>query len=295
MSKGYFAILASTFLYGWFGVLVKIIGDGIPIFYQSFTRNIIMAFVLVILLLVSQKGFRITHRKDVYKILARSSFGFINITTALIAFQELSIGLAYILFFAGLLFGSFVIGAIYNKEKLNRIKVISLFLTVLGVAFAYAYRIEMTGEFVNVILAIVSGVSVAFWNIFAQHINEDISATALNLYDALLLATFSCIGSLLVHETWVVPSLSIEWGANIGMAVTFIFAGILVPYGFRRIEAQIGSILMPLEIVFGVLIGYIFFRDTIHVALIVGCVLIIIASALPHVWELRGSRRIHKR
>jgi drug/metabolite transporter (DMT)-like permease len=293
-SKGYFAVLLSTFFYGWFGVLVKMIGDSIPIFYQSVSRNFLIAFVSLIFLVIYKRGFRITCKEDVFKIIARASFGFINITTALIAFKNLSIGLAYILFFAGLLFGSFAIGAFYSKEKLTRIKVISLLLTVIGVILAYAYRIEISGEIVYVLLAIVSGVCVAFWNIFAQYISDDITATALNFYDAILLMTFSLVASLFVQETWVSPNVSIEWIANIGMAITFIFAGILVPYGFRRVEAQIGSILMPLEIVFGVLFGYIIFRDDIHIALVVGCALIIIASVLPHVWELRGSKRIHK-
>ena len=182
-----------------------------------------------------------------------------------------------------------------DKEKLTNIKLISLCLTVLGVVFAYAYRTEIKGEFVYMILAIVSGICVAFWSILAQYISKDISATTLNLYDAILLATFSCIASLFVREMWVSPSMSIEWIANIGMAVTFLFAGILVPYGFRRVEAQVGSILMPMEVVFGVLFGFIFFRDAIHIALFVGCALIIIASVLPHVWDLRDSRRNRRR
>lgn len=165
---------------------------------------------------------------------------------------------------------------------------------MLGVILAYAYRIEIAGEFIFVILAIVSGVCVSFWNIFAQYISDDISAIALSFYDSVLIVAFSSIASLVFQETWVAPIMSIEWIANISMAVTFIFAGILIPYGFRRIEAQIGSILMPLEIVFGVLIGYLFFRDGIHITIVVGCILIIIASVLPHVRDLRGSRRIHR-
>lgn len=293
-SKGYLAILLSTFLYGWFGVLVKMMGDSIPIFYQSVSRNIIIAFISLILLFSYNKHLRITHKEDLLKIIARSAFGFINISTALIAFQKLPIGLAYILFYAGLLFGSFAIGAVYSKEKLNLIKVISLFFTVLGVILAYAYRIEITGELVYVVLAIVSGVCVAFWNIFAQYISDDISSIALSFYDSVLIVAFSSIASLVFQESWVAPTMSIEWIANISMAVTFIFAGILIPYGFRRVEAQIGSILMPLEIVFGVLIGYLFFRDGINIAIVVGCALIIIASILPHAKELRGSRRIHR-
>ena len=115
-AKGYLAILTTTFLYGWFGVFVKIIGDSMPIFFQSLSRNVLIASVLLILLISTQKGIRIPQKADVLKIFARSIFGFINITTALIAFQKLSIGLVYILFFSGLLLGSFAIGTIYNKH-----------------------------------------------------------------------------------------------------------------------------------------------------------------------------------
>lgn len=102
-------------------MLVKMIGDSIPIFYQSVSRNIIIAFISLILLICYKKHLQVTHKDELFKIIARSAFGFINISTALIAFQKLPIGLAYILFYAGLLFGSFAIGAVYGKEKLNLI------------------------------------------------------------------------------------------------------------------------------------------------------------------------------
>lgn len=293
--KGYFAILFATFLYGWFGVLVKLIGSDIPIFYQTFARNAVMALILLLFLTGAKINIFAVQRKDMYKIIARSTFGLINISAALIAFQHLSIGLAYILFFAGLLLGSFLIGTIINGEKLTKMKVISLALTMSGVMLAYAYRTQVSGEILYVTLAIISGVCVAFWNIIAQHIRHEISAATLNFFDAVLLTIFSGAASLLVQEARVLPSLSIAWIANVLMMGTFIFAGILIPYGFRKVEAHVGSILMPLEIVFGVLFGVLIFQESLRISLVVGCACIILASILPYVWELRGNRHIHTR
>ncbi len=291
-TKGYVAILFSTFLYGWFGVLVKMIGTEIPIFFQTLSRNSVIVGALFVILVLSRQKFRITHTSDLYKIVARASFGFVNVSTALVAFQQLSIGLAYILFFAGLMFGSFAIGTIYDKEKLSKIKLISLSLTIAGVITVYAYRTELSGDIIYMFLAVFSGLCVAFWNVFARYIREDLSATALGYYDSIFLALFSLIASLLFRETWVLPSFSTVWGANMAMALTFICAGVLVPYGFRRVEVQVGSILLPLEIVFGVVFGYLFFHEVVNLPLIIGCALIIVASVLPHVWEMLYSRRI---
>lgn len=293
-TKGYLAILTSTFLYGWFGVLVKLIGDGIPIFYQSLTRNILIVTVLLAVVIGSRTNLRRVRRGDLVRIVTRSSFGFVNICTALLAFNHLSIGLAYILFFSGLLLASIVIGVLLNRERLTRVSLISLGLTFVGVIFAYSYRTEVSGDVLYMILALLSGGCVAFWSIIAKHISADISATILNLYDAALLAVFSGIFSVVVGERWVTPTVSTAWIANLCMAITFIFAGILVPYGFRRVSTHIGSILTTLEIVFGVIFGWLFFNEMLHITMILGCVLIIIASTLPHVAERADNMHTHR-
>ncbi len=294
-TKGYLAILFSTFLYGWFGVFVNLIGDSIPLFYQTFTRNILMSSVLGLYLIITNQTLRTKSKGDYGKIVVRFFFGFINITTALVSFQKLSIGFAYILFFFGLLLGSFAIGTFINKERVNRIKILSLGITLLGVILAHAYRTQVAGEILYITLAVISGVAVAFWNVLSQYISKDISAAVLNFSDAVLLCITSFVFSLVIKETWSIPSVSTAWIANAGLAITFIIAGTLVPYGFRRVETQLGAILTPLEIVFGVILGYLFFKDQVTYALIIGCVLIIVASILPSVWDLRDNKRIRTR
>ncbi len=294
-SKGYLAILTTTFLYGWFGVFVKIIGDTLPFFYQMMTRNAFVAIVLLILLLSMRKRIVTPTWSDGAKIVGRGVVGAISMTICFIVFKELSIGLAYLSFFVGLLFGGFILGSLVNREKLTWLKVFALGLAVIGITLAYVWRIGIVGDLLLVGLAIVAGVASSAWNVFTQHINHRHSAMELNLYDYCIGFVFTLFFTLAIQEPWTFPEFTTPWITSFAFAVVFIFTGFLIPYGFRRIEAQIGSIMSPLEIVFGIIIGYLVLREPVNLAMIVGCVCITTAAVLPYMGILSDIARNRRR
>lgn len=294
-SKGYFAILFTTFLYGWFGVFVKIIGDTLPFFYQMMTRNAFVVMVLLVFLVITRNRIVIPTWSDGAKIVGRGVVGAISMTICFMVFKELTIGLAYLSFFVGLLFGGFILGTVVNREKLTWIKVFALALAVIGITLAYVWRIGKVGDLLLVSLAIVAGVASSAWNVFTQHISRRHSAMELNLYDYCIGFVFTLYFTLALQEPWVLPELTTPWITSFAFAVVFILTGFLIPYGFRRIEAQIGSIMSPLEIVFGIIIGYLVLHEPVNVAMIVGCVCITIAAVLPYIGVLSDTVRTRRR
>lgn len=60
-------------------------------------------------------------------------------------------------------------------------------------------------------------------------------------------------------------------------------------YGFKRLEAQIGTLVMPMEVFFAALFGFIFYRETLTILTILGGLLIISGIVIPN---LRFAKKI---
>ncbi|MBP6993939.1 DMT family transporter [Candidatus Woesebacteria bacterium] len=294
-SRGYSAILFSTFLYGWYGVFVKILGDKIPIFYQSSVRNALTVGVLLLILYVSQKHILVPGRKDLRYVVLRGLLGSVSFFLSFISFQHLSIALAYLAFYGGLLSGGFAIGFIFNREKLTTTKVLSLSLAFVGIVLAYAYRVQQVTDVVYVGLVFIAGIATSGWNIIPQYIDKKHTFLELNLFDFIIALLVNIALSIALREQWIGVSVSAPWLANLGLTVTLLISGLLVPYGFRKVEAQIGSIIMPLEIVFGIAIGFVVLHDHVSFAMIMGSLCIIAAVALPYMVELLDKTHIRRR
>ena len=294
-SKGYSTILFSTFLYGWYGVFVKILGDKIPIFYQSSVRNLLTVCVLLVLVYIGGNRILAPHRRDAMRILLRGLVGSLSFFLSFVAFQHLSIALAYLAFYGGMLSGGFTLGYIFNKEKLTMLKAASLVLAFVGIVLAFVYRIQQVADVSYVLLIFVAGIATSAWNVIPQHISSKHGFLELNTFDFIIALVVNVVLSVVLQEQWVIPTLSTPWFANIGLTVTLLLSGLLVPYGFRKVEAQIGSIIMPLEIVFGIGIGYVVLHDHVSLAMIVGSLCIIAAATLPYAAELRDKTHTHRR
>ena len=67
--------------------------------------------------------------------------------------------------------------------------------------------------------------------------------------------------------------------------IGFAFANLTATYflikGFKTVEAQKGSLILPLEIVFASIIGYLIFNEILKPEVYFGGILILLAAILP--------------
>ena len=130
--KGILFILMAAFFFSLMSVFVRLSGD-VPTMQKAFFRNIVAAFVAVVILLRS--GQRVSLKKEnLPPLLLRSIFGTIGILANFWAVDNLGIADANMLnklspFFA-ILMSIFILG-----EKPNRIEWLSVLLAFIGAAF----------------------------------------------------------------------------------------------------------------------------------------------------------------
>lgn len=286
-SSGLFALFIATAIYGLYGSFSRLIGLNFGVFSQNLIRNflVIAISIAIVLLLGSWKTIRRSDRKWLFIWVLSSlstTFG------SFIAFNKLAIGTTYFLFHAGMMLGGYIIGKIVFGEVLNRIKVLSLFLILIGLSIIFS--ISLTSNLLLwAVIAFISGASTGVWNTMSKKVSQHYSSFQLTILDGLGGLIFSIIAARIFHEQIPKISFSLTWIVLILFALSQLVNIQLIVYGFRKTQAQIGSLIMPLEIVFGALFAYIIFHETISTSTIIGGSLIFLATILPNLYKDKAN------
>lgn len=290
--KGIIHILVAAFLYSFFGIFTKIIGFNISIFYAALVRVLLAILIMTPFLLVKGNWVRVIRHDWVWISVRAFSGSMIAFVANYYAFYNLTIGTTYFIFYAGSTVGGFILGSFLFSEQLTQKKIIALVLSVFGLFTIYAGNIQL-GNPIYMTLALTGGVATAVWNTFSKKISGAYSAVQLNFLDMAFSGVFFLIGSLVFQESWVIPTLSKVWIANGLFALMFLLTGQLIVWGFKHLEAQIASLVLLAEILFGIIFGYLFFGETLTVGTVLGGSMIIAAIVIPELGILFKRKNKH--
>lgn len=294
MTKGIAVLCTATFIYSFFGVLSRIVGYSIPLFYQNLTRNALAAFILFPIVMLTKQWSPMT-RNDWLWAIARSIAGNIAFILFFIVVNKLPLGLSYFIFFGASTITAYAIGAFFLDEKITPIKQVSICFALLGLFLVYNVSVE-TFDPLYTLLAIGAGVTTSIWNLVPKKFKHSIGATQLAQLDNVLSVIFVLFLSLLFREPWTLPQRTAEWAASLGIGVLFVATGILVVKGFRYVDAQIGSIIMLSEILFTIVLAFFFYGETLSISSLIGGILIVTAIIVPEInWKLFHSQYAHRR
>ncbi len=285
--KGTLALLGSTLMYGSFGVLFRVIGFSIPIFYQAFFRALIATIITGIVILI-WKQWQSINKKVAWWIFWRTIIGVAATLAFFTAVNNVAVGTTYFVFYGGSTIAGYVFGKFWFQEQLTRVKIVSLLLGLVGLALVYSVS-SLSFSPIFLLLATTSGVFTAIWNIISKKIPEEHSAFQLTFIDSGLSFVLLAVISLVFREAWVIPTFTAAWSAIAPLGVFFALTGTLVVFGFRLLGAQLGSLVMLSEIVFALIFSFIFYREIPSGSTLMGGLLIMLAIALPELPTKRLS------
>jgi len=134
-----------------------------------------------------------------------------------------------------------------------------------------------------ILLAVFSGVVGGVWFVLPKFIP--------NRYPKIQLITLDAAGIFIANlslaylfQQHVPPvTFSVAWGAIILYGVTQIVADYLIIYGFRKVGAQVGSLVIPIEAIFGTIYAYLLFQETLPPLTIAWGILILIGAMSPSI------------
>lgn len=284
---GIVSLVSAGFVYAGIGILSKFVGYGLPLFYQNWSRSL----VAVIFLLFAIRFWKPVASKHKGWIFFRALSAIIAFLTFFVAINAMPINITYFVFYAGSTIGGFFLGNILFGERITPIRFWSLGLSFFGLSLMYGVH---AGDQNPIFIAssLISGITTSFWNISSKKI-VGYHAAQLALIDNTIQFVIYLLISTALRESWPLLERSLTQGASLAIGACFVINGLLMVYGFRRLDAQVGSLLLLSEALFVIVMGYFFFHEIPSPMAIFGGSVIILSMILPEIHWKTIQKRIY--
>jgi len=277
-SKGYLYLIISTAIYGLFGVLTRNFSNFAP-FSQSWVKAFFTVAIIILLFVFGRTSWKKIRKEDIKWFLIWILPASFQPVLTYLAFINLPVGLVYFLIYSTTILGGILSGKIFFSEKLSPNKIFSLVLLLAGLLLIYGFNLK-TGGNLYMFLALLSGLIVGFWNTLTKKVSGNYSGYQMILLDNGTSLVLSFAASILLTEKLVPLSNTTPWLWIFVFSVAALAAGIFMIKGFKEVEAQIGSLIMPMEIVFGATFGYVFLHEVLKMNTYIGGLLIFLAAII---------------
>lgn len=283
--KGLSLLLFTTVLYGMYGIYSRLIALEFNVFTQNWVRNFFVFLLAIIFAtLLKQKWIKIA-KKDIPWIAAWVMCDILFVIAIFISFNSLSIGTTLFLLYCGSTLAGYGAGTFLLKERLTRIKMVAILVSIIGLLFIFFGQIYLT-NFLYLLLGLSSGLITGLWNVFPKLISHKYPKLQLITLDAAGIVVINLLLASLYNQSVPPISASLAWLGILLYSITQLSADILLIHGFRLVEAHIGSLILPLEAVFGVLFAFLLFKETLPLTTLFGGFLIISAAFLPNLQKI---------
>lgn len=291
-TKGAAALMGAALIYAVFGILIREMAT-----MFSDVAQVAFRFVVVFLLLA---GWWILVKRHVkipqaakYKAMVLGVLFFGTVLLYTIAVTKTTLANSVFMLYAGDIITALIIGTVVLKEKLTPIKCIAILLVLSGLAM---YSSAIFSLSVGVIAAVCSGACDGI----ANGIRKSLMGQDRN---TVLLYQFGVCSLLAVILLLIFPSHAIThhslWPVLAGLifALLQILLGNLLLYGFQHFDVNVGTVILTTELVFIVLIGWLFYNEIPTTNELLGGLLILLASivsvlSMPRFFKSKRRREI---
>lgn len=280
-TRGITVLFITAALYGLYGVYARLIALQFEVFTQNWVRNIFVLAVTVILIFLFRKRWKKIAKKDIPWISGWILCDILFVIALFISFNNLSIGMALFLLYAGSTIAGYFAGTVFLKEKLTKLKIAAILLSLIGLLFVYGGQIN-SPQIVFLLLGFLTGILGGLWFVLPKLISHEYPKLQLIALDAVGILLVNFFLAQLFNQAVPPLALSLAWVGIFLYGITQIVGDLLIIYGFRLVEAHVGSLILPLEAIFGVLFAFLFFQETLSFPTVVGGILILSGAFLPH-------------
>lgn len=293
-NRGILLILISSLMFGSYGVWSRLIGPSFGVFYQGWTRGLILSLILLPMLFY-RKQFVPILRKDWGWLVVFLIFTSATQAPLFYAFNHMDIGSATLLFFVTMLLTMYTVGFIFLKERFTRVKVISFIMAIIGLYTIFSFSMEKFSV-LAASMAIINGIASGGEIAFSKKLSGSYSPLYLTALSWLIIVPTNGLLSLVLGEVQVIPSFNIVWLWQFGYVVASLFGFWFVIAGLKYVEASIGGLIGLLEVVFSISFGILIFGENLTQRVILGALLILLAASLPYIYDLiNKSIRLNKK
>jgi drug/metabolite transporter (DMT)-like permease len=273
-------IIVSSLFYASYGVWTTLMGD----FFGGYTASALRSLLVLIIFIpfaLLYKQFEPVDLKHNWQYL----IGLVLSATLIwgplyYAILHAGVGIGLAINYASMVIGMFIFGKLLANEKFTQDKWLSSFLGLLGLALVFSPSLASIG-LLALGAALISGLSNAAHMVIAKKITY--KATQATIFVWIASAVANIPMAFLIGESMPKIAWHISWLYLAAFAVASIAASWTFIKGVKLIDAGAAGILGLLEIVFGVVLGFILFNESPGIIVLAGMAVIIIAAAIPYI------------
>lgn len=251
-TKAVFCMLISALGFTFMSVTVKYV-TGIPLFEKVFFRNLISLGVAFFMLKKSSAPM-FGKRENQLALLARSSFGLAGVVLNFYAIANLTLADSSMLGKLSPIFVT-IMACIFLKEKIDSKQILSIIITFLGALLVIKpeFSLEMLPSLAGILSAAASGVAYTL----LRYLKDKESPDTIIFYFSLISVVFTAPFAL---AEYVQPTF-IQLGLLLATGVFASVGQFGITYAYKFAKATEVSIYNYSAIVFGIILGFIFFGE----------------------------------
>jgi len=283
---GAILIAVSALMYGAYGLFANYL-EHYPLFFQAYVRCALIALVFFIWSVLN-KSFRKIDKEDYKWFIVLGIFTSFSVVPITYAFQHLTLGASSFIFYASYTIIAYILGFAFFKEKLTRVKLISLVLAMIGLITIFSFDLTAV-ILLPAVFAIVNGIASGGEVTFSKKVSDKYSGVFISFFLYIVIAISHFFISLALGEAQPVEIITVSWPYLAGYILVAVIGMVTVIEGFKHVEPTIGSIVGLLEIVFSALFGILLLSERLTIATLFGGILIVIAAGLPNIIEYYKS------
>lgn len=251
-TKAVFCMLISALGFTFMSVTVKYV-TGIPLFEKVFFRNLISLGVAFFMLKKSSAPM-FGRRENQLALLARSSFGLAGVVLNFYAIANLTLADSSMLGKLSPIFVT-IMACIFLKEQIDSKQILSIIITFLGALLVIKpeFSLEMLPSLAGILSAAASGVAYTL----LRYLKDKESPDTIIFYFSLISVVFTAPFAL---AEYVQPTF-IQLGLLLATGVFASVGQFGITYAYKFAKATEVSIYNYSAIVFGIILGFIFFGE----------------------------------
>ncbi len=280
-------IILSSVFYASYGVWTKLMGSAFGGYLASGIRSIGVLLILLVIAAVLKKLEPLQLRRTWPYIGGMLLAALFIWGPYYYAILHAGVGVSMTINYASFVIGMLVFGVLMDGERFTKTKLISAVLGIVGLVLMCLTSITGAG-WMAFGAAAVSGILAAFSTLLVKLIpynatQSTIASWATSIVSNLFMA-------VVLRETVPAFGWDKQWVALLVFVVASLIASLTYNTGLKLIDAGIAGVLGLLQIALGVVFGVVLFHERPSLLVLVGVIVIIIASAVPYLQKWRAAQ-----
>lgn len=258
-SKGFFSLLAAGFIFGTFGVWVRILNNELTDFQQILFRNIVGFLLATLVIYVFKRKVKFKNVSYLNLFLFTISLP-VTIILYTLAILKTKIIVAVASLYLGSIIFSLLLGIIFFKEKVTAVKIAAIILAVAGLFF-FAWPLSLTTINIGLVFGVLSGFTDTASNSFKKHLSGKVDRfmlIAIQMFGGIVIS----LGLMVYTNTATFPQISfLTFAVGVVFGILLMLINYFLLVGFSNFDLNLGTIVLSSELVFASIIGFFAFKE----------------------------------